>query len=476
MSTLFTAKEIQTIFHMSYLPQWEDVTGISIDTRTLKKGDLFIARKGNTEDGAFFIKEALEKGAVGVLTETLCDDSSAAKQLKVPSCDGALDALATFARNRLDHMHADSTIIAITGSAGKTTVKEWLLYTLSPFLNTIASKASYNNHIGVPYSVAHLTTTTQVGIFELGMNNPGEIAPLSLIARPDLAIITSIGESHIGHLGTLEGIAEEKSEIFRGLNATGTSIFPIDTPYKEYLLRKADSLCLQHMWTFGENHGATACLLSFTPDVNEKIGGIVHARLYSEEITYAIALHGDHNAHNSLVVLLVCKYIAERYHLPLDPFIQRLSMFTAVEGRGARHVLPYKKGNILLIDDAYNANPASMRAGLSTLVSLSCQGGGRKIAVLGDMKELGDDSSSYHRALSLVLQDVGVDLVFATGENMLELWKILPEDKKGAYAPTVSELLFEVLDHVRGHDIVFVKGSKSSHISKVVDAFLAQQK
>lgn len=475
MGMIFTATDIQKIFNAPYPLMWDDIQGISMDTRTLQKGDLFIARKGHTENGAFFIKEALEKGAVGALTETLSEEASATKQLVVPSCDKALTALAHFARARFDQSSPNGTIIAITGSAGKTTVKEWLLHSITPFLKTVASKASYNNHIGVPYSIAHLEQDTQVGIFEIGMNNPGEIVPLAMLARHHIAVITSIGESHIGHLGSIESIAEEKSEIFRGLDATGTAILPLDTPYKETLLKKAESLCLQHILTFGEDNKSHARLLSFTPDENGHIGGTVHARVDGKDITYTIALHGVHNALNSLSILLVCRDLSKRYDVPLASFIQRLSDFTAVQGRGTRHVLPYKQGKILLIDDAYNANPSSMRAGLATLSTLKCLGGGRKIAVLGDMKELGNDSPSYHQSLSLLINDVGIDLVFAAGEHMLDLWKALPEEKRASYAPTASELVFEVLDQVRENDIVFVKGSKSSSISKIVDVFLAQQ-
>lgn len=480
MVTLFTGKEIQSIFNLPHTPQWDDVTGLSIDTRTLQSGDLFIALKGEAQDGAHFIKDALRKDAVGVITEKACEDCSSIKQIVVPSCEEALRQLASFARTRFndhDEDRGDHTIIAVTGSAGKTTVKEWLLHTLSPFLKTIASKESYNNHIGVPYSVAHLSKETQVGIFEIGMNHPGEISPLSLVVQPHLAIITSIGESHIGHMGTLAAIAEEKSEILRGLDATGTALLPLDTPYHESLMNKANSLSLRDLQTFGTEPSAKARLISFTPDTQGKNVGDIQVMLDGESLSYTIALHGEHNALNSIIVLLVCKYMAQKHKLPLDQLIQRLSSFTPVGGRGARHVLSYKKGQILLIDDAYNANPSSMRAGLSTLSTLSCTGNGRKIAVLGEMKELGEDSPSYHRSLSLLLHDVGVDRVFATGgETMHHLWEALPQDKRGAFAPTASELLFEVLDHVHENDIVFVKGSKSSYVSKIVDAFLAQQK
>ena len=476
MGMIFTATEIQKIFNAPYPLTWDDIQGISMDTRTLQRGDLFIARKGKMENGAFFMKEALEKGAVGVLTETLCEDVSASKQLVVPSCDKALEALAHFVRHRFDHTSTKGTIIAITGSAGKTTVKEWLLHSVSPFLKTVASKASYNNHVGVPYSVAHLENDTHIGIFEIGMNNPGEIAPLALLTRPHVAVITSIGESHIGHLGKIESIAEEKSEILRGLDALGTAILPINTPYKDILLKKATSLCIQHVLTFGDDDHAYVRLVSFTPSESGEMGGTVCANIEGEEITYTIAMHGEHHALNSLSVLLVCRYLSKHYDIPLSSFMQRLSTFTAIQGRGARHVLPYKQGKILLIDDAYNANPSSMRAGLATLAALTCTGGGRKIAVLGDMKELGDDSPAYHRSLSLLIHDVGVDLVFAAGDHMLDLWDALPKEKRAAYAPTAAELVFDVLDQVRENDIIFVKGSKSSSISKIVDVFLAQQK
>ncbi len=437
-------------------------TGVSIDSRTIQKGDLFIALKGENSDGHAYVKEALSKGASAAIVQEHYDYLPSAKQIVVLSTQRAMEQLAEFARKR-----TNAKITAITGSAGKTTVKEFLAFILKQFGKTVYSRASYNNAIGVPYSLAHLEDGTDYGVFEIGMNNPGEIAPLVTMVRPHLAIITSIGESHIGRMGSEEAIAEEKSEVLRGLNASGAAILPYDTTYFKRLFNKAQSFGLGHILTFGKKQGAYAQLLGFSPN-DQGTGSDVVARIGDKEYTYTIHIPGEHSALNSLIILLACEVLG----LQLKDVLKFLATFSPVQGRGLRHIIPVKSGHMTLIDDAYNANPSSMRAGLSVLALTQPTGKGRKIAVLGDMKELGEGSAGYHKALALVIDALGVDLVFASGNEMKHLYDCLSLDKRGGYAETVEGLVPKVVRAVHEGDVVFVKGSKSSYISKIVDAFL----
>ncbi len=459
---MWTESELKQALKTEHVYSQTPYTGLSMDSRTTLPGDLFIAIKGDAHDGHDYVESALSKGAEAAIVMTSHNDIPAAKQIVVASSQKALSQLAAFARKR-----TSARIAAVTGSAGKTTVKEFLAHILKNFGDTVYSKASYNNEIGVPYSLAHLETSTQYGVFEIGMNTPGEISPLAHAVRPHVAIITSIGESHIGRMGSIESIVEEKSEILRALDTKSTAILPLDTPYFDKLHKKAKSFGLLDILTFGKNTGADAQLVAFTPHV-EGSGSTVIAKVKDTELTYTLQIPGQHSALNSLVVILAC----QSFGLSTSDILPHLSTFAPVQGRGLRHILPFKSGHITLIDDAYNANPSSMRAGLSVLSVARPQGNGRRIAVLGDMKELGEESADYHKALALTIDSLDIDLVFASGIEMLHLYDVLSPDKRGGYCETVEGLIPQVMQSTRTDDIIFVKGSKSSYISKVVDAFL----
>ncbi len=460
---MWTSKEIEQALNISGISLSQPCTGISIDSRTVKKGDLFFALRGENSDGHFYVSEALHKGAIAVFVEKIQDHIPAAKQILVPSARKAMEQLAAFARQK-----TEAKVAAITGSAGKTTTKEMLAFILGKVGKVIYSRESYNNDIGVPFSLAHIEKDTDFGVFEVGMNNPGEIAPLTMMVRPHVAIITSLGESHIGLMGSEEAIAEEKSEVMRGLDSNGTAIFPHDTKHTSTLLKKARSFSIEHIKTFGKQEGAYAQLLTFKPN-NQGTGGEVTVKIGEKTYVYILGIPGEHSALNSLAVLLA----VESFGLSIEDALPFFKDFSPVRGRGLRHVLPFKNGYLTLIDDAYNANPSSMRAGLSVLGAIdSIDKKGRKIAVLGDMKELGQGSPEYHKALSLVIDSVGVDLVFASGTDMKYLYDVLPLAKKGGYSETPEGLIPIVMHAVHENDLVFVKGSKGSYVSKVVDAFL----
>lgn len=439
-------------------------TGVSIDSRTIQDGNFFLAIKGPTCDGHAYAWKALKKGASFVVLERPLPDVAIERTIIVPCVKRALEQLAAFSRT-----HTRAQVCAITGSSGKTTTKEFLAFVLKHFGKTTYSRASYNNSIGVPYSLAQLETDSRFGVFEVGTNSPGEIAPLTLCIRPNIAVITNIGECHIGPMGSMEAIAEEKSEIMRGLSPLGHVILPMDSPfYDQRLLKKAKELNIQHIYTFGKSERAYARLVSFTQH-SDGTGGLVEARVGAKTYSYTIQLPGEHSALNSLIVLTVCASMG----LPLEEVIQTIPSFTPVQGRGLRRTLLFNNGHITLIDDAYNANPSSMRAGLSTLSSIQTDAKCRRIAVLGDMKELGEKSHEYHKNLASFIEDMNVDLIFAAGEEMHSLYLNLSMHKRGGYAKTAEQILPTIISALQEGDIILVKGSKSSYISKVVDALLS---
>ncbi|MBI1954112.1 MAG: UDP-N-acetylmuramoyl-tripeptide--D-alanyl-D-alanine ligase [Proteobacteria bacterium] len=429
----------------------QEITGLSIDTRLLNPGDLFIALMSEKGDGHHYVEEAFKKGAVAALVS-----KPVALQNKnilgVSDTLKALYQLAHYSRHR-----SKAKIIAVTGSAGKTTTKEFLRHCLSAFNSVSASLASYNNHLGVPLSLARMPADTHFGVFEVGMNHVGEIAPLSQLIQPDIAIITTVSEAHIGNMGSLETIAQEKADIFSGLNPKGTAIIPSDLSCIDILSAKA-----KHFVTFGKKDSSDIQLLHYKP-IGTK--GYVEASVFGKKYVYECGLAGEHSALNSLIVLAV-GHIAG---LDFNRLLETFQTMEPLQGRGKRYILPYREGNVTLIDDAYNANPASMKAGLSLLFSAPLQKKGRYIAVLGDMLELGEMSHLYHQEIGQFLKKNGVYSVFACGSAMSFCYEELLPSQKGLWAKTPEELKEPLLKQLQPEDIILIKGSYGSRVSILVD-------
>lgn len=438
----------------------ENIRGISFDTRTLKKGDLFFALQSNTGDGHAHVFEAIAKGAVAAVVERAIDGVTMQKMVIVPSPLEALGRLSAYIRRKSPAFN-----IAITGSVGKTTIKELLAHILKNFGETIYSKESFNNHIGVPYSLCQLTPSTRYGVFEIGMNRPGEIGPLSNLVRPKIAIITNIEPSHIGPMGHLHAIAYEKSDIFIGVDSPDSAVLPRDAEHFDLLLKRAKMQGIKHIFTFGKHADSDVRLVSSERTLS---GNKVKVTMDGAVYGFEIQLPGEHSSMNALLAFFVCI----KAGLKASDIIPHLGTFKPIKGRGQQFKIRVKDQNILLIDDAYNANPTSMRAGLSMLAFTPKDAHARRIAVLGDMKELGDGSADYHRALALVIRDLEIDCVFVAGEDMAHLFEALEENQKGAYAKTPQDLLPKLLETLKNGDIVFFKGSKSSQISTLVDQLL----
>ncbi len=436
---------------------------ISIDTRTLEAGDVYVALKGEGRHGAEFIGDAFSKGAAAVITDQPED--------KYPQCivaddsQKALEQLGAFARKQ-----SSAKRVAITGSCGKTTTKEWLGEVFSAYGPTVRSKASYNNHLGVPLSLTQLDAETKFGVFEIGMNHCGEISPLSKFVQPDLAIITTIAEAHIGHFKSLEEIAEEKACIFDGLSKAGTALIPLGAPFYEVLQEKALSKT-KNVFSF-QLYGADVAdrkADAFINSVNAiQDGGLkVNASVLGEDVSFVFRSDNKYLLSNILAVLLTVKI----FGLSLDVAVNTINSLEPVTGRGKVESVSYKGIPITLIDDAYNANPASMTASLVTLNERADFKNGRRILVLGEMRELGDFSKELHLKLRTPILDVNPALVFCVGEGMDPLYKVLPDSMKGGFCQNAKDIIPLVTQALKPHDLVFVKGSNGSGVHTLVSYF-----
>ncbi len=435
-------------------------TGASIDTRTLQAGDLFFAIAGEARDGHAFVRDALAKGAAAaVIAEERAAEFESAGPLVVASdVLNALRRLGIAARRR-----TDARIVAVTGSVGKTGTKEALRLVLARFGATHASVASYNNHWGVPLTLARMPRDSAFGVFEIGMNHAGEIAPLTRMVRPHVALITTVEPVHIEYFHSIWGIADAKGEIFSGVEPGGVAVVNRDNPFYERLRAHAAASPAGRILTFGEHADADvrAERIILKPE-----GSIIEARLFGKPLTFRVGMPGRHIALNSLGVLAACRALG----IDLAGAARALADLTPPSGRGARTVLTVDGGAITLIDESYNANPASMRAALATLGGAEPGPHGRRIAVLGDMLELGPDSPALHRALAEPIAAHGIDRVFTAGTLMESLWAALPPDRRGGAAPTAVDLKQAVVADVRPGDIVMVKGSNSIRMALIVQA------
>ncbi|GGE42302.1 UDP-N-acetylmuramoyl-tripeptide--D-alanyl-D-alanine ligase [Agaricicola taiwanensis] len=436
------------------------IGGISIDTRTLEESDAYFSIKGEVHDGHAFAGAALAKGAaLAVIAEDKADELEAVTPaLIVPDVLKALEDAGRASRER-----CKGRIVAVTGSVGKTGTKEMLRLGLEGQGATHASVASYNNHWGVPLTLARMPADTRYGIFEIGMNHAGEIIPLTKMVQPDVAIITTVEPVHIAHFPSIEAIADAKAEIFFGVKRGGVVVLNRDNGQFERLVSHAKALGLT-VATFGSDASCDARLVRADPYDN---GSMVTAVVAGEPTTYRLGAAGRHLVLNSLAALLAIHHLGG----DVNEAVTALSEFTAPKGRGARITLKVGKGQALLIDESYNANPASMRAALAVLGTTPAEG--RRIAVLGDMLELGTKAGDLHVELADAVE-ANADLLFAAGESMRGLYDVLPAEKRGAWAPTSAELTPSVLAAIQPDDTITVKGSLGSRMGPIVEA-LAQR-
>lgn len=429
------------------------VTGVSIDTRSLKPGDLFVALR-DVRDGHDFVADALAKGAAAALVDhRLPGWPEPTPLLEVRESLAGLTMLGAAARAR-----STARFIGVTGSVGKTTTKEMLRHGLSAIGPTHASAASYNNQWGVPLTLARTPREAAYAIIEMGMNHRGEIAPLAQLAEPEVAVITTIAPSHIGHLGSLEAIAEEKGDILAGLLPGGTAVFPRDSAFFPRLAERARAQGAKVVG-FGEHPESDARLIEYEGHAE---GGLARIEFQGAQFELRLAAPGRHMALNALAAL------AGAVAAGADPgrFVASLAFFGAGAGRGQRLRIAVPGGSALLIDDSYNGQPTAMRAGLAVL---GLQEAKRRIAVLGDMRELGEFGPALHAELAADAAQAA-DLVFCCGPLMQHLFDALPPEKQAVHLSTSAELAPAVKAAVAPGDAILVKGSLGSRMAVIVTA------
>ncbi|WP_425409531.1 UDP-N-acetylmuramoylalanyl-D-glutamyl-2,6-diaminopimelate--D-alanyl-D-alanine ligase [Hyphococcus sp.] len=432
--------------------------GISIDTRTLKPGDIFVALR-DARDGHEFLKNAFDAGACAALVARAPKDAPEGAPLLVvgDTLEGLRD-LAAAAR-----MRNFGKRIAVTGSAGKTSTKEILRAILSGAGAVHAADKSFNNHWGVPLTLARLPMHADFGVFEIGMNHPGEITPLTGLVRPHAAIVTTVAAAHLEFFKSVEEIAEAKAEIFSGLAPGGVAVLPFDNEFFPLLKKRAEQAGAASFVTFGEKDGADFQLLDYKA---EGVGARLKTKINGKPHVFFAGAPGRHQAANMLAALAA----AEAVGAPLEMCMKALAAITPAEGRGARTAITLDNGEATLIDESYNANPASMTAAIGLLGASEPGKGGRRIAILGEMLELGPEGAALHANLSKALVAAKVDRVYAAGGLMRHLWDALPPQMRGLHAGDAVGLVGPVLDAVAAGDIVMVKGSNASKVSAVARA------
>lgn len=426
--------------------------GVAFDSREVGSGDLFIALKGEATDGHKFVEGAFGNGAAGAIVSEDCDHP----HIRVPDTVAALDALGIASRAR-----TKAKIIGVTGSVGKTSAKEALFAALdrSAEGRTHRSVKSYNNHTGVPLSLARMPAASRYGVFEMGMNHAGELSALTRLVRPHVAIVTAIAPAHIEFFDGIEGIVAAKGEIFEGLEPDGTALIPFDSPHRDRLIAAARPHAAT-IWTFGLGEGADIRAVEVSRDIT---GTLVSALLPGGELTFTIGLPGDHWVSNALAVIGAVEAVGGDLAAAGLAFAE----MAGLPGRGARSAIPLDDGEALLIDESYNANPVSMAAALKTLGDEPAQ---RRIAILGAMGELGDDAATYHAQLAGPISDAGVDMAVLVGAPMKVLADTLGNAIELVHVPDAASALASLKGEIRAGDAVLVKGSNYLGLARVVEA------
>ena len=456
MTALWTSEQAQQATGGQLAGRPWGASGVSIDSRSVEAGDLFVALAGPNHDGHDHVISALAEGAAAALVHKVPEGIAAdAPLLLVEDTLEGLRDLGAASRAR-----TQAKVIGVTGSVGKTGTKEMLKLALGDGV-THASVGSFNNHWGVPLSLARMPAASRNAVLELGMNHAGEIAPLSALVCPDIAIVTTVEAVHLEFFAGTREIAEAKAEIFTGVTSGGTAILPRDNPYYGLLKERAEAAGVAHFVSFGTHIEADARLLDFAVTADRTL---VFALIHDKPICYSIGVPGRPWAMNSLAVLLA----ADAAGLSVEQAAAALASLRPPKGRGEKKVLRWGDGAVTIIDESYNASPVSVRAALATLGSMQPGKGGRRIAVLGDMLELGEQGPSLHRGLAETVAEFGIDKVFTAGPLMGGLHEALASEKRADHAADSAQLAPKVAAALTAGDVVVVKGSAGSRMRRVV--------
>lgn len=459
---LWTAKEIIKATG-GQCPQADWICqGVNIDNRVVEKDDLFIAIVGPNNDGHNYVKAALDAGASAALVSHIPDGLNSDRLVVVDDTQTAMEALGQAARTR-----TEAKIIAVTGSVGKTGTKEALAHLLSRQGRTHYSVGSFNNHWGVPLSLCRMPADSEYGIFELGMNHAGELGPLSKMVRPDVAIITIIAPAHMEFFESTDDVARAKAEIFEGVKEKGVVLLNADDSHLPLLKDLAEKRGDLEIRYFGESDLAHIRLnnAQLMPE-----SSIIDATIFDQNLQLTIPLAGRHWVQNALAVLGGLTLLGGDIKKASADFAD----LAAPSGRGALIDLESPSGRYVVIDESYNASPVAMEAAFKVLAGKKVEGMGRKIAVLGDMRELGEKSPEIHRNLASGLLASGVDMVYASGPNMQHLYDALPLPKKASFADKSEALVGPLVQDVRADDIVLIKGSLGSNMKVILNGLLDQ--
>jgi len=438
----------------------DGVAGLSIDSRTIAAGEAYFAIKGDVHDGHDFVAAALNSGAgLAVVAKAQADKFAPdAPLLVVDDVLAGLINLACASRARLG-----AQVIAVTGSVGKTSTKEALRRLLGAQGETHASAASFNNHWGVPLSLARCPASARFAVFEIGMNHAGEIGPLVKMVLPHVAVITTVEPVHLEFFAGIEAIADAKAEIFTGVERGGAVVLNRDNSQFARLRQNAEKFGIARIVSFGADEKSDARLLDLSLHAT---CSAVHASILGHDVTYKLGMPGRHMAMNSLAVLAAASLAG----VDLALAALSLSQIEPAAGRGVRRALDLDNGEATLIDESYNANPASMAAALSVLGQAAIGPHGRRIAVLGDMLELGPTGPALHRGLNEAINANRIDLVYCCGPLMRNLWDALSAGKRGGYADNAAGLEAQAVSAIRAGDAIMIKGSLGSKMKTIVSA------
>jgi UDP-N-acetylmuramoyl-tripeptide--D-alanyl-D-alanine ligase len=459
VSALWTSDEVARALGAVVTAPFE-ANGVTFDSRAVGKGDLFFALKGETTDGHGFVPEAMKRGAAAAVVSRDVENAGGTL-IRVPDTMKALEGLGRAARRR-----SKARIASVTGSVGKTSTKDALRAMLSAQAPTSASAASFNNHVGVPISLARLPREARYGVFEIGMNHPGEIEPLARQVEAHVGVVTNVGPAHIGFMGSEEAIADEKACLFAGMAQGAVAVLNRDGKHYERLAGHVRRFGVSRIVGFGRGETAEARLVSCSlQDSGSDVVALIHGR----RIEYRLGAAGEHWVLNSIAALAV----AEALGADVEQAAASLAGVSASPGRGARRFLRFGTGTVELLDESYNANPMSVRAMLAILARTEPAKGGRRLLALGDMRELGEGADAFHAGLADAVAASGAAQVFLCGPHMEALWRKLEPAQRGVHRPDSMALAGEVAAALQAGDVIAVKGSLGSKMKHVVDAILA---
>ena len=460
MSALWTSDEVVRVLSPIAPTASFEATGVTFDSRAVGKGDLFFALNGETTDGHAYAADALVRGAAAAVVSR-----------DVPGAQGPLVRVADTMKaladlGRAGRRRSTARIASVTGSVGKTSTKDALRTLLAAQAPTAASVASYNNHVGVPISLARLPRDARYGVFEIGMNHPGEIEPLARLVEAHVGVITNVEPAHIGYMGSEEAIADEKACLFAGMQPDAVAVLNRDNRHYERLAGHARRFGVARIVGFGRSEAADVRLLACHL---QDAGSDVVASIHGRRIEYRLGAAGEHWVLNSLAALGV----VEALGADVGRAAATLAEVVASPGRGARRRLKFGAGTIELLDESYNANPASVRAMLAVLARTEPAPGGRRLLAMGDMRELGDGADAYHAGLADAVAASGAAQVFLCGPHMAAMWQRLSAGQRGVHRPDSAALAPDVATALRAGDVIAIKGSLGSRMKHVVDAVLA---